>query len=112
MSRLLILFAVLSTIGCVFTTNQVLLTCGGSGEPGQRGPAGLPGKRGHVGPPGPHGPRGVIGPRGAIGQRGPQGPQGARGLKGEPGEGDTWRTMTEELQRKLSSLDRLGKYEI
>ena len=109
------LFVILLTIGCVATTNQVLLTCGGPTDPGERGQPGPPGKRGQIGPPGPSGPNGPIGfpgnigPRGATGERGSQGLKGSKGAKGEPADSDTWRNAVADMQRKIVMLETAGK---
>jgi len=86
-----ILFVVLLTISSATTANQVLLTCGGSTEPGERGPPGPPGKRG------------PIGPSGKSGFKGP------KGNKGEQGESDTWRNVAADMQRRISVLEKFGK---
>ena len=91
MYMVFILFIVLLTIGCVVTTNQVLLTCGGSTEPGVRGQPGPPGKRGPIGPPGT------------------PGSQGPNRLKGEPGESDTWKNVAADMQRRITELEKIGK---
>jgi len=88
---LFILLVVLLTICGAASTHQVLLTCGGSTEPGERGPPGPPGKRGPIGPPGI------------------SGTQGPNGIKGEPGESDTWRIVATEMQQRITKLEKFGK---
>lgn len=67
---------------------NISLTPGPQGNPGEVGPQGLQGLQGPPGPKGEtgeRGPQGDVGPRGADGLQGPQGIQGERGRDGEPG---------------------------
>lgn len=56
------------------------------GDPGERGPQGIPGEQGPRGEQGPQGPKGDPGEAGAKGEQGPQGPKGNPGEAGPKGD--------------------------
>lgn len=56
------------------------------GDPGERGPQGIPGEQGPRGEQGPQGPKGDPGEAGAKGEQGIQGPQGIPGEAGAKGD--------------------------
>ena len=62
---------------------NISLTPGPQGNPGEIGPQGLQGLQG---PPGPKGETGERGPQGDIGPRGADGPQGIQGERGQDGQ--------------------------
>lgn len=68
---------------------NISLTPGPQGNPGEVGPQGLQGLQGPPGPKGEtgeRGPQGDVGPRGADGLQGPQGLQGIQGERGQDGQ--------------------------
>lgn len=56
------------------------------GDPGERGPQGIPGEQGPRGEQGPQGPKGDPGEAGAKGEQGIQGPKGDPGEAGPKGD--------------------------
>lgn len=64
---------------------NISLTPGPQGVPGEIGPQGLQGLQGPPGPKGADGAQGIQGERGPQGDIGPQGLQGERGQDGQPG---------------------------
>lgn len=56
------------------------------GDPGERGPQGIPGEQGPRGEQGPQGPKGDPGEAGAKGEQGIQGPKGNPGEAGPKGD--------------------------
>jgi hypothetical protein len=62
--------------------DEIALTPGPQGPPGEQGPAG---PQGEQGPAGPQGEQGPAGPQGEEGPAGPQGEQGPAGPQGEEG---------------------------
>lgn len=64
---------------------NIALTPGPKGEPGERGPQGDTGPKGADGLQGPIGPQGLQGERGQDGQAGPRGERGEQGPIGQTG---------------------------